>query len=74
MLNLLLCVKMVSRTASWSKRFRIDINVIVSKLLEYASIAAPIYGGWGIDTDSYNENCLIMTSKRLLKERNRCHE
>jgi hypothetical protein len=30
----------------------------------YASIASPVYGGCGIDTDSYYENYLILTSNK----------
>jgi hypothetical protein len=52
------------RANSWSEPFRVKTSRIVSKLMIYASIASPVYGAWGIDTDSYYENYLILTSKK----------
>jgi len=40
----------------------------VSKLMIYGGIASPIYSSWGIDTDSYYENYLMLTSNRSSKE------
>jgi hypothetical protein len=62
------------RADSMSERFRVKTSRIVSKLMVYARIASPIYASWGIDTDSYYENCLMSTSKRFLKEDQICHE
>lgn len=56
------------KTNSWSKHFSIKTSSVVSKLMIYASIASPIYGSWGIDTDSYYENYLMLTSNRSSKE------
>jgi hypothetical protein len=61
-------------TDSWSERFRVKTSGTVSKLMMYASIASLIYGGWIINTDSYYDHCLILTSTQLSKEHRVRHE
>ena len=50
------------------KRFRVNVGVMVSKFLEYASMASPIYASWGIDAGSHYQNYLMVTSKRASEE------
>jgi len=54
----------------WFKHFRINVSVIVSKFLEYANMASPIYAGWAIDTGSNYQDYIMVTSKGY----DRCHE
>jgi len=46
------------RTARLSIRVRqlcIVVSTLVPKIMEYSSMAAPIYATWGIDADTYYE-------------------
>jgi hypothetical protein len=46
--------------------WRIVVGTLVSNLIEYSSIVAPVYASFGIDRDIYYENCSAKTSSRLL--------
>jgi hypothetical protein len=39
----------------WVRHVCSVVRPIVSKFMEYYSMAAPIYAGWSIDTDIYSE-------------------
>jgi hypothetical protein len=48
------------RLVVWLKHLRIVVSTFVSNLMEYSSIAAPIYyASWDIDTGIYYEKKLI---------------
>jgi hypothetical protein len=56
----------------WVKHVCSVVRPIVSKVMEYYSMAAPIYAGWSIDTDIYYETatkCSITKSSKALVER-----
>jgi hypothetical protein len=46
----------------WLRHLPIVISTIVSNLMEYCGMAAPIYASWGFDTDIYYEKISIMNS------------
>jgi hypothetical protein len=56
----------------WVRHVCSVVRPIVSKVMEYYSMAAPIYAGWSIDTDIYYETatkCSITKSSKALVER-----
>jgi hypothetical protein len=56
----------------WVKHVCSVVRPIVSKVMEYYSMAAPIYAGWSIDTDIYYKTatkCSITKSSKALVER-----
>ena len=53
-------MKMVEVIA-WLIHIRIVIIKRISNLVEYASLAAPIYASGSIDTDTYFENYRLLT-------------
>ena len=56
----------------WVRHVCSVVRPIVSKVMEYYSMAAPIYAGWSIDTDIYYETatkCSITNSSKALVER-----
>jgi len=54
----------------WFRRFRPNVSIVVSKFLEYANMASPIYASWGIDTGSYYQTYFMVN----LKGHDLCHE
>jgi hypothetical protein len=49
------------------RHLRIVISTLIPKVLEYSSMAAPIYASWGIDTDIYyGKRYSVMTSSNAL--------
>ena len=60
-------MRIMIRLGVWLRHLCIVVSTFVSNLMEYFSIAAPIYDSWGIDTDIYYEkNYSIMTSLKPL--------
>jgi hypothetical protein len=53
-------MKMV-KVIAWLTHIRIVITTWISNLVEYASLAAPIYASGSIDTDTYFENYRLLT-------------
>jgi hypothetical protein len=56
----------------WVRHVCSVVRPIVSKVMEYYSMAAPIYAGCSIDTDIYYETatkCSITKSSKALVER-----
>jgi hypothetical protein len=45
----------IFRLGVWLRHLRIVVSTLVPKVLEYSSMAAPIYASWGIDTNIYYE-------------------
>ena len=43
----------IFRLGIWLRHLCIVVSTLVPKVLEYSSMAAPIYASWGIDTDTY---------------------
>jgi hypothetical protein len=39
----------------WIRYFCIVVGTLLPKVLEYSSMAAPVYASWGIDTYNYCE-------------------
>jgi hypothetical protein len=39
----------------WLRHWCSVVSTLLPKVLEYSSMATPIYAGWSIDTDSYYE-------------------
>jgi hypothetical protein len=56
------------RLGIWRRHIGIVIRTSITKVMEYSSMAAPIYASWGIDTDMYREkrHSIIMTSSKAL--------
>jgi hypothetical protein len=56
------------RVGIWRKHMRIVVCTLVTKVMEYSSIAAPIYASWGIDLDIYYEKkySIMMNSSKAL--------
>jgi hypothetical protein len=40
--------------ACW-RYLRVVVSTLVPKVMEYSSMAAPIYASWGFDTDIYDK-------------------
>lgn len=53
-------MKMV-KVIAWLTHLGIVITTLISNLMEYTSLAAPIYASGSIDTDAYYENYLLLT-------------
>jgi hypothetical protein len=49
------------KVIAWLTHIRIVITTWISNLVEYASLAAPIYASGSIDTDTYFENYRLLT-------------
>jgi hypothetical protein len=47
------------RLGVWLRHLCIVVSTFVSNLMEYFSIAAPMYDSWGIDTDIYYEKIIL---------------
>ena len=45
----------IFRLCVWLRRVRVIVSTSVPKVMEYSSMAAPIYASWGIDTAIYYE-------------------
>jgi hypothetical protein len=43
------------RLGVWLRHLSIIANILVREVMEYSSMAAPIYASWGIDTNIYYE-------------------
>jgi hypothetical protein len=43
----------IVESVAYLTRLRIIVSRLVSNFLEYANIAAPMYGGWGMDIPTY---------------------
>jgi hypothetical protein len=60
----------IFRLGVWLRRVRVIVSTFVPKVLEYSSMAAPIYASWGICTDTYYEKKYsITTSSNALVHR-----
>jgi hypothetical protein len=60
----------IFRLPVWLRRLRVTVSILVPKVLEYSSMAAPIYASWGIDINTYHEKKYsIMTSSNALVHR-----
>ena len=44
----------IFRLGVWLRRVRLIVSTSVPKVMEYSSMAAPIYASWGICTDTYH--------------------
>ena len=49
------------KVTAWLTHIHIVITTWIANLVEYASLAAPIYASWSIDTDTYFENYRLLT-------------
>jgi hypothetical protein len=56
------------RLGIWRRHIAIVICTLITKVMEYSSMAAPIYASWGIDIDIYYEKkySMMMTSSNAL--------
>jgi hypothetical protein len=57
------------RLGMWRRHIGIVICTLVTKVMEYSSMAAPIHASWGIDTDIYYEkkySTITMSSSKAL--------
>ena len=45
----------IAQLGVWRRYLRIVVSTLVPKVMEYSSMAAPIYASWGFDTDIYYE-------------------
>jgi hypothetical protein len=56
------------RVGIWRKYMRIVVCTLVTKVMEYSSMAAPIYASWTIDLDFYYEKnySIMMNSSKAL--------
>jgi hypothetical protein len=57
------------RVGIWRKHMSIVVCTLVTKVMEYSSMAAPIYASWGIDLDIYfekNYSTIMMNSSKAL--------
>jgi hypothetical protein len=45
----------IVRLGVWLRHLRIVVSTLVPKVMEYFSMAAPIYASWAIDADIYYE-------------------
>jgi hypothetical protein len=43
----------IFRPGVWLRHLRTVVSTLLPKVLEYSSMAAPIYASWDIDTDTY---------------------
>ena len=43
----------IFRLGIWLRHLRVIVSTLVPKVMEYSSMAAPIYASWGFDTDIY---------------------
>jgi hypothetical protein len=56
----------IFRLGVWLRYLRIVVSTVVPKVLEYSSMAAPIYASWGIDTDTYYGKKILTMEKNSL--------
>jgi hypothetical protein len=48
-------MRMTARLSIRVRQLCIVVSTLVPKIMEYSSMAAPIYATWGIDADTYYE-------------------
>jgi hypothetical protein len=57
----------IFRPSVWLRHFCIAVGTLLPKVLEYSSMAAPVYASWGIDTyNTCERKYSIMTSSNVL--------
>ena len=45
----------IAQLGACRRYLRVVVSTLVPKVMEYSSMAAPIYASWGSDTDIYYE-------------------
>jgi hypothetical protein len=64
-------MEIIFRVGVWLRHLCIVARTFATKVMEYSSMAIPIYASWGIDTDIYYEQkySVTMTQSNTLVHR-----